>query len=130
MLEGSPNFRDVGGYKISENLILRKGIIFRSGELSKITMQDADKISQLNIKTIIDMRMPNERKSSPDKISTDSKITVYHIPFYPTEKEPGRLKNLLILFNKERTMENFMRNFYKRLTHQHFSQIKSVIEIL
>jgi protein-tyrosine phosphatase len=39
-LEGQPNFRDLGGYETADGRKVKSGVVFRSGELHRLT--DAD----------------------------------------------------------------------------------------
>ncbi len=53
VLEGQPNFRDLGGYKTSDGRAVKSGLIFRSGELPRLTDKDVAKLKQLGIKTVV-----------------------------------------------------------------------------
>jgi len=39
-LQGQPNFRDIGGYLTSDGRKVKQGIVFRSGELPRLTEND------------------------------------------------------------------------------------------
>ena len=65
-LEGATNFRDLGGYKVSENKTVRSGMIYRSAKLNGLTGSDKAKVSSLDITTIVDLRTTEERHSEPD----------------------------------------------------------------
>jgi protein tyrosine/serine phosphatase len=60
-LEGVDNFRDFGGYKAVGGYI-RRGILFRSGDLSRATDTDLELLKGLGIGTIVDLRRPIERQ--------------------------------------------------------------------
>ncbi|MFZ1862762.1 MAG: tyrosine-protein phosphatase [Polyangiales bacterium] len=59
-LEGQPNFRDLGGYQAADGRRVRWGAIYRSGELSQLTKEDVGKLAALGIKTVVDLRSPQE----------------------------------------------------------------------
>jgi protein-tyrosine phosphatase len=42
-LEGTPNFRDFGGYETRDGRVVRWGQLYRSGSLSKLNDADLDK---------------------------------------------------------------------------------------
>ncbi len=67
-LEGTNNFRDMGGYPCSDRTHLRQGILFRSDHLGKLTDKDQQKLTELGIKTIVDLRREQERSETPDRI--------------------------------------------------------------
>ncbi len=59
-LEGQPNFRDVGGYETSDGCKVKTGLVYRSGELPRLTEQDVEKLRELGIKTIVNFLTPGE----------------------------------------------------------------------
>ena len=59
-LSGQPNFRDLGGYAASDGRTVRWGLVFRSGELSQLSSDDVAKLGGLGIKTVVDLRSPEE----------------------------------------------------------------------
>jgi hypothetical protein len=54
------NFRDVGGYRAGDGRIVVRRRLFRSDDLSRLTMEDADRFAALGIRTVIDLRRPTE----------------------------------------------------------------------
>lgn len=64
-LEGAPNFRDIGDYATANGQRVRRGLMFRSGELSKLTPADAGKLDKLRFKSVIDLRTQEERDHEP-----------------------------------------------------------------
>ena len=59
-LSGQPNFRDLGGYQSEDGRRVKWGSVYRSGELSRLTASDIDKLGELRIKTVVDLRSPQE----------------------------------------------------------------------
>lgn len=59
-LQGQPNFRDLGGYRAADGRAVRWGVVYRSGELSQLSAEDVDKLGTLGIKTVVDLRSPQE----------------------------------------------------------------------
>ena len=59
------NFRDLGGYFTTDEKQIKWGKIYRSGHLSNSNLYDQDKLKRLEIKTIIDFRTEEDRKSHP-----------------------------------------------------------------
>lgn len=56
------NFRDMGGAKTKDGGIVKKGVLFRSGDLANATENDVKKLEQLNLKVIFDYRDEFEAK--------------------------------------------------------------------
>jgi protein-tyrosine phosphatase len=61
LLTGAANFRAVKSYKAADGRILRPNMIYRSGELSRLTEMDLEIIAGLNIKLICDLRSSREQ---------------------------------------------------------------------
>ena len=62
-LEGQPNFRDIGGYQTSDGRTVKKGLVYRSGELPRLTDQDVQKLDELGIKTVVNFLTLSEIES-------------------------------------------------------------------
>ncbi len=67
-LEGTHNFRDMGGYQTSDGRKVKYGLFFRSDELTGLTEQDLAAFQALNIKTIFDYRDDYEAQKKPDPV--------------------------------------------------------------
>jgi protein-tyrosine phosphatase len=61
LLTGSTNFRAVKSYKAADGRVLRPNMIYRSGELSRLTEADLEIIAGLNIQLICDLRSAREQ---------------------------------------------------------------------
>ncbi len=86
-LEGSPNFRDLGGYVTSDGRIVRSGILFRSGHLAQLTDGDVARLDELGISTIVDFRPQHEIEIfGPDRIDGD--IRKYSFPISDHDAGP------------------------------------------
>lgn len=59
-LQGQPNFRDLGGYRTADGRTIKPGLIYRSGELSKLTDEDIAGLQELGIRTVVDFRSAPE----------------------------------------------------------------------
>jgi len=59
-LAGQPNFRDLGGYAAGDGRRIRWGAVYRSGELSQLSDADVGKLGELGIRTVVDLRSPEE----------------------------------------------------------------------
>jgi protein-tyrosine phosphatase len=60
-MHGGVNFRDVGGYRTEDGRRVRWGRLFRSGHMSKLTAADKQTFAALNISTVCDFRIDEER---------------------------------------------------------------------
>jgi protein-tyrosine phosphatase len=60
VLDGAFNVRDVGGLSAGAGMVVRRGLVFRSGDLGRLTVAGADQLRTLGIATIIDLRTTAE----------------------------------------------------------------------
>lgn len=59
-LEGQPNFRDIGGYETRDGRKVKPGLVYRSGELPRLTGADVETLRRLGIKTVVNFLTPGE----------------------------------------------------------------------
>ncbi|MBS0031136.1 tyrosine-protein phosphatase [Chitinophaga sp. 22321] len=67
-MQGTVNFRDVGGYKTQEGRQVVWGKVFRSADVSRLTAQDLSLLEQKHIHTVIDFRGVKEAAAAPDHL--------------------------------------------------------------
>ncbi len=67
-LEGSDNFRDLGGYTTVENKTVRSGMIYRSGHLGRLTESDLKQLKDMKIRKIVDFRGSLEKEQDVNRI--------------------------------------------------------------
>ncbi len=79
-LQGTPNFRELGGYPTKCGRHIAYGKFFRSGVLSYLTQQDWAQIQKLNIATIVDFRRAPERHAETTKLPANTSITIIESP--------------------------------------------------
>lgn len=65
-LEGTFNFRDMGGYVGKDNRRVKWGKFFRADALCKLTERDVAVLQELELKTIVDFRGDGEWQKEPD----------------------------------------------------------------
>jgi protein-tyrosine phosphatase len=82
-LQNQSNFRDLGGYETADGRFVKPGLIYRSGDLSKLTAEDLDKLQALGIKTVVDLRSGMELQMfGEDRLPAGAKLLALPI-------EPG-----------------------------------------
>lgn len=63
-LEGAYNARDLGGFRTASGGTVKRGMVFRSDELSELTDKDMKRFDALGIKTVVDFRSSAEIRRS------------------------------------------------------------------
>ena len=65
-LQGTSNFRDLGGYRTTDGRFVRWGLLYRSGVLSYLTPADMKYLSQTGIRVVCDFRTKQENEAAPE----------------------------------------------------------------
>jgi protein-tyrosine phosphatase len=70
-LEGTSNFRDLGGYRTAEGGRTRWGLVFRSDAPHRLTSTDLAAVSRLGLRVVYDLRREEERSRAPSALPGD-----------------------------------------------------------
>lgn len=96
-LDGTANFRDLGGHLVCGKQQMRRGLVYRSDHLSRLTDKDHSVLLDLGLKTICDLRSDRERQRSPDRLPATGAIRYLFLPVEDRKFDPAtaleRLKN-------------------------------------
>lgn len=79
-LEGTVNFRDLGGYETGEGRRVRWGKVFRSDHLSRLTDRDITFLQRMKIQSVCDFRTSAEAQKRPDRFPGDGPGAYLHLP--------------------------------------------------
>ncbi|WP_242069462.1 tyrosine-protein phosphatase [Paenibacillus dendritiformis] len=125
------NFRDIGGLPTEDGRVMKTGILFRSGEPSRLTAHDLEKLNALNLKLICDLRTPNERKSRIMPTHQNRTIRVVNIPISQHEEDYTRFAFFMMMMKSAKTidLEKMMKDFYRRIAFESMPQIREVITL-
>lgn len=76
-LDGTKNTRYLGVYNDIQGNPLDKTAFLRSDDTDNLSENDLNKLKEMNVKTVIDLRYPNETEKAPDKFK-DLDWVKYH----------------------------------------------------
>lgn len=131
-MESINNFRDFGGYETQNGTRLKNGLLYRSGDLSKATDADLERIHSLGIKTICDLRSEGERRREPDRVPAARPFTFFNIPMRPIVEYHGRsLRRLFsLMFGSERRTDYVAvsHQAYRDYATRYLPQLKALFE--
>jgi protein-tyrosine phosphatase len=129
MLEGAPNFRDLGGYP-SENgkhTVHRK--IFRSQTLAQLSDSDMIRIKEWGIRTVIDFRSDEEVLKEPSRLPEGVKIV--RLPIDVGRSDTQQIKQLLMTGALDSIQcVNFMQAANRKFVTEFASQYRDFFNIL
>jgi protein-tyrosine phosphatase len=89
-LEGTPNFRDLGGYEAYDVRRLKWGKLYRSSKLSELTDADLHRVKRLGITLVCDLRQTLEQELEPSRLGAEHPTRHASLPV-----TPGSLNNFL-----------------------------------
>jgi protein-tyrosine phosphatase len=69
-LQGTSNFRDLGGYPAAGGKHVKWGHIYRSADIGKLTDSDLQTLQSRHVALVCDLRGPQEYAQSPDRLPT------------------------------------------------------------
>ena len=90
-LEGTVNFRDLGGYETIDGQRVKWGKIFRSDHLSRLTDGDIAYLQRMKIQSVCDFRTPAEAQKRPDRFPGDGPGEHFHLPIDNLKFDPTTL---------------------------------------
>lgn len=130
--DGLYNFRDIGGFITNDGRVMKKGVLFRSDELSRLSVKDIDVFNHLKIKLICDLRTDQERKSKPSKFSSGHTIKVMNISIQDRSQEFTRFEFFKFLVSNSTSInfETIMKDMYYNMAFVNNSKINEVITLL
>jgi protein tyrosine/serine phosphatase len=77
------NFRDLGGYPATDGREVRRGALYRSDSLHRLSHSDLRALAALHIRTVIDLRTSAEI-AADGRIAEHHERVVEHVPFDDT----------------------------------------------
>lgn len=107
-LQSVLNFRDIGGVYTHDGKKVRERTVFRSAHPDRINAADIGKLHQLGIRTIIDLRSPEENRSRAGGIDKIENVSL------PLDFEAV-------------TRERLIPYFYKKNSHGKIAEISNSI---
>ena len=94
-LSQAVNFRDIGGYQTYDGLTVKRGLVYRSDHLSRLTTEDQQVLRRLQFKVVCDLRTVREQQSSPDLLPLDGSIRLQSMPVEANDFDPATVADRL-----------------------------------
>ncbi len=73
------NFRDIGGYETVDGHQVRRGAVYRSDTLHRLTTADLERALELGVRTVIDLRSKGELERS-GRFGRADDVAFHHLP--------------------------------------------------
>jgi len=128
-LIGASNFRDLGGYETEDGMKLKRGLIYRSDNLSHLSEEDLQKINEIGIKTVCDFRSDFELDEFPSLFSEKTLPKLKHIPIKTLGTRDLRELSIKDDVTSEE-MAREMQHHYVLYVHQHKKKYRDFINLV
>ena len=130
-LEGAPNFRDFGGYAAADGRAIRRGMLYRSGALGRLTEADVDTLNAFGAWTIVDLRHEGERRAAP----THARLAAAGVHSLPMGSGNGAapVPRPVLLTVADATPEQAVEGIkasYRRYIHDHRDRFITLFDVL
>ncbi len=117
ILEGAPNFRDIGGYEAEDGRRVRSGLLYRSDSLSKLSRADWTSLARRGVRSVADFREPFEREKASYKVPDE--ISLYVFPIEVGGKDIRAEVENVIRGRSERDLNEFLVEIGRALVLDH-----------
>ena len=114
-LKGTSNTRDIGGYLTSDLRTLRSGQIIRSENLSRLTASDFQKLEEIGVKTVIDLRTDKEHDQAPTVWQGDNPPRFFHFPVGDAHNDWFNAQRKMMKrnrFTQEQALEHMVEGYH------------------
>lgn len=121
-LEGTPNFRDLGGYRTTGGRHLRWGKIYRSGKLSSLTEADVHYFKRLGVTLVCDFRLDFERHTEPSWLTDEDAPNRVELPVSPGSSDSFQKSlsdGIIEVYDSRDLMKDMNRDFVINQTSQY-----------
>jgi protein-tyrosine phosphatase len=129
-LQGVVNFRDLGGYVMTDGRAVKWGQIFRSDALSELTDADLVVLGDLGLRTVCDLRAESERAHMPNRKLPGLEPAVHRIGFMPF-RGAELLADARAGVIATTEIESWVREIYRRFVMdqtENFARLLAVLE--
>ena len=130
-LEGSPNFRDLGGYKTVLGRHVRWGRIYRSGKLSSLTEADIHYFKRLGVSLVCDFRSDFERHSEPGWLGDEDAPHRVELPISPGSSDSFKKSmhdGIIEVYDATDLMKDMNRDFVINQTSQYARMFQLMLQ--
>lgn len=102
-MQGTPNFRDFGGYHTDDGRKVKWGYLFRSGQMARLRDPDLNLFADLQLDLVCDFRRASEQESEPSRMPEDTNTEVVGVSI-----TPGSFGNSIEAVSSANDMFEFM----------------------
>jgi protein-tyrosine phosphatase len=117
IVEGAPNFRDIGGYETGDGRRVKSGLLYRSDSLAKLKRSDWATLARKGFRSVADFREPAERAKSSYQLPNE--ITLYTLPIEVGGEEIRAEVEKVVRGRSDRDVNEFLVEIGRALVLEH-----------
>lgn len=131
-MQGTPNFRDFGGYPTVGGRRVKWGFLFRSGHLSALSDQDVDLLASLELDLVCDFRRQEEQEGDPSRLPGSNPPRIASLPIVPgsnsafLEQIGGQVADRQAMFN---FMVDINRDFVEAQATTYARMFREILDV-
>ena len=131
-LDGTANTRDIGGYHTDDLVTLREGQIIRSENLSRLTPEDFQRLEEIGLKTVIDLRTQHEHNKSPTVWQGENPPQFFHFPIGDARNDWFRAQKTMMKKNRFKTRQSheLMVEGYRMIVEEGQESYSKLMEVV
>jgi protein-tyrosine phosphatase len=131
-LKGTGNTRDIGGYQTADGRTINWRQIIRSDNLSRATPEDFQKLEELGLRTVIDLRTARETEKRPTVWEGENPPQFFHFPVGNSNGPWFKAQKKLLSRNRftEDDMLEHMKNGYRMVAEIGVPSYQSLMEVV
>jgi protein-tyrosine phosphatase len=126
-LEGTDNFRDIGGYETTDGYAVRWGLLYRSNNLADLSNDDLRYLARLHVQLVCDFRSEPERTQAPNRQPGDEAETA-ELTIAVEGVDPRQMQERIRTGVSGDQLEQIMLNAYRSFVTDHSDQWKAMFE--
>jgi protein-tyrosine phosphatase len=113
-LAGAANFRDLGGNPTIDSRLVKRGLVFRSDHLSRLSPGDHSILQRMQLKIVCDLRSVQEQQKAPDLLPDDASIRLLSLPVQDKIFDPATAMERLKAGDDTWLSMDFLVGLYRR----------------
>jgi len=94
-LASLPNLRDLGGHITRDGHTVRRGLLYRSTELSNLSEPDETTLARFGLQTVFDLRTAAEQQNQPDLLPDGVTLIPCDVMADATDAAPAQMEDVL-----------------------------------
>ncbi len=126
---GTPNFRDLGGYRSRNGKQVRWNCFYRSGQLSRLSSDDLDQFAALGVRVVCDFRRLEEVERDPSLLPEGMQLELLQLSI-----DPGSIAAVFQNYDASQSvdidMAQFMCTINRAFALQHHGPYSRMLEAM